>query len=317
MIHTESAFEKILKNEVVDLPLFKNLCKLGIPHKYRWSAYQVLLEISLLRPCNNKEKEKIKSYRAKLQDAPNAEGVLASKYPISESLMHQIHIDVLRIPERYKKYNSSDISYIFVNVLCIIAHKRPYVGYVQGMADLVVPFSELFFSERENPEYLGLSGDRLFRNNLEAEASIYIFVNRIVSLVQHNLVDMQQRLIGRLDTILRVVDAPLAECCDKNGFELHMCCVRWFTCLFIREFPINSWYRIFDYFLSGDIEEPMIYFAASILIWFRDKILHFDLAEIILFLQNLCEENISPSTIEELIGSSCHIKNVYLALSST
>ena len=90
---------------------------------------------------NNKTDKKPSSYNNKnyYDKFPAATG-LYCKYIIPESTYHQICIDVLRIPLKYRIINNVDYSYIYVNVLVLIAYRRPYLGYVQGMSDILIPF---------------------------------------------------------------------------------------------------------------------------------------------------------------------------------
>ena len=88
-------------------------------------------------------------------------------------------------------------------------------------------------------------------------------------------------------------------------------CFRWFSCLFVREFKLECWYRIFDSMICSNINEFLVYFGSALLIWFRKKLLQKDFSENIIFIQNLRDENLSFENIEELIGSSIYIRHKF------
>lgn len=230
------------------------------------------------------------------------------KYEISKSLEHQIQIDILRISTIYKKYGEIDVSPVFYNVLKITAYKRPYIGYAQGMADLIVPFVHLFFttSGKGRPEAED-DGSKA----LVSQSVVFFCFSNLLNKIQIDIFDLQGRLLSRLEQVLKIVDEEVLRHLRSIGLELHMVCFRWFSCLFIREFSLNSWYRIFDSMLCDEISEFVVFFGAALLMWFRVPILKGDFSSIVLQMQNLQNEDLSVENVETLLGSVNYLRKEY------
>lgn len=302
-------FETILNQNTIDLELLKKISYAGILMKHRAKAYIILLDVlGLDGSTHDREiQNKFKKYEKYFGDKPflvpeeatsNKSDSEISEYKnrtvfhLPKKLLHQIHIDVLRINPIHRQHEGKDMSYIFYNILEITAHKRPYIGYIQGMADLIVPFSHLFFKNY----------------NVYSESLIYFCYSHLINRIQCDIFDLQAEIMASFERTLISSDYEVYVHLQSIGLDSHMYCYRWFNCLFVREFPIDLWFRIFDSMLCSCIKEFVVFFGVSLLIWFRKDILSRDFTSNIMFMQNLHEQNITAENIEEMIGTVSFLK---------
>lgn len=310
-------FEAILSRRIIDPKLFRQLCYTGIPMKHRLISYMVLLDVvgldtSKFKSILGAKALKYQRYLLRALESHNpgsssSEGasrvsIQAATPHVGPDLEHQIQIDVVRINATYRWFHGSDYSQVFYNVLKITACKRPYIGYAQGMADIVVPILYLHFIQGE--EYAGI-------DMLTIQSAVYSCFSSLVSRIQTDIFQLQEHLLERLGKVLLAADPVLLEHLHNMGLELHMVCFRWFSCLFIREFSIMSWYRIFDSMLCSEIGDFSVFFAAALLIWHREYILTSEFAEIITRMQSLQDSDMSPENIESLIGTANFLRREY------
>lgn len=334
-------FREILSGRIVDYQLFKKICYTGIPMQERLAAYRILLGVVGLDTAMAAKELAAKAARhrlyletARLRGLPDSvpprgiagpawvgsgnpverpsaketggEVAYRSSLPdislaLSKNLRHQIQIDVVRISPIYKKYHGVDYTLVFTNVLAILALQRPYIGYLQGMADLVVPFLHLHcLSPASQPADL-----------VATQSTVFYCLNSLLNRLQSGLFDLQAQLLVRLEALLERADSDLILHIRAVGLELHMVCFRWFSCIFIREFALNVWYRLFDALLCDDLEDFVVFFAAALLIWFRTRVLAGDMPSIVLLMQNLQQEDLTVEHVETLIGSANYLKGEY------
>lgn len=343
MVDNEENFENIIKEDVVDLPLLKKLCYVGIPTKYRLIVYQIMFGVVGLNTSRFEAEQASNrsKYLRYLKDSivdkeieckngirglddvskdihkPELSEIVSLKdfnrsnsvrFEIPRKLDHQIYIDVMRINSTYRKHRGIDMSPMFSNILKITARKRPFIGYVQGMADLITPFLHLAVLNVDENYDSSISYDSLV---YDSQPTVYFCFNNLLNRIQHNIFDLQEKLIQKLEFVLNVVDKEVLDALNEQGLRLHMICIRWFSCLFIREFQIDAWYRIFDSMICGDIDEFIVFFGAAVLIWFRASILSSDFSSTVILMQNLQEQELNLDNVETLIGSVSFLKEEY------
>lgn len=292
----EKMFQRVLHDGIVDLALLKKLCYTGIPEACRPLAYQIVLGVIGLDPHAFQVEQATLQSRYEKYMALDLLSRREERHP-SARTARQIEIDIRRIHPSHRKTGTVDLSPVFTNILRVSARKRPFIGYVQGMADLIIPFTRIFSAE------ICHAGSAA-----QDEPLIYFCFSHLLNRIQKNIMEMQASLLSRLEQVLRVVDKELLYVLEEKGLQLYMICFRWFSCLFIREFPIDSWLRIFDSMICGDIDDFCVFFGAALLLWLRDDIRAGDFSTVMLTLQNIQERNLTVDYVETLIGSSNHLK---------
>lgn len=238
--------------------------------------------------------------RSKMKRDLNIQGKLSinhrSKFrlEISRKTIHQIDIDIKRIDSRHKIHLGADISFIYYHILSLVAYRRPSLGYVQGMADILVPFVLVF------------SHDDI----ATAESSAYFCYCRLLDEIQHNIIELQGPLIKKLDSAIEMADPDFHRFLREIGLETHMFAFRWFNCFFIREFKFPVLYKILDtIFASGSTNELLVYFAVALLMSFKPVLIENDFAHNVLFLQNIYEREWEDAEIELLLSSAKFYRN--------
>ncbi|KAI4291766.1 TBC1 domain family member 2 [Pancytospora philotis] len=313
-------FQKMLSGRIVDLRLFAKMCYAGIPAEYRLTSYQILLGVIGLDTARfalerRERRRRYQLYQRARHGADetasahgqedSGQGAPVSRpaiiYRVNRTIEHQIQIDVARISPIYKKYNGADYSELYIDVLATIANQRPYLGYVQGMADLVAPFLHLYY----------ITNGSEIADAVAAQAAVFACLSALLGQLQAGLFDLQAGLLGRLERLLEVVDGELIAHLRSIGLDLHVICFRWFSCVFIRELSLPAWYRLFDSLLCDALQESMLYFAAALLMWYRGRIIGQEISAVVLLMQNLQQEGLSVESIETMIGSASFIRREY------
>lgn len=216
------------------------------------------------------------------------------RHHLPRKTMHQIDIDIQRIDAGHKTWEGRDVSCIFYHVLSLVAYRRPSLGYVQGMADMLIPFVLVFC--RESME--------------TAESSAYFCYSRLLDETQHNIIDMQAAMVRDLDALVEMVDPDFHRHLREIGLEVHMFAFRWFSCLFIREFELPLVYKILDtVFASENIGEAVLCFGLALLMSFKPYLVQNDFASCILFLQSIAEKSWEDAEIELLLSSARFYRN--------
>jgi len=323
-IHSDP-FRNLFSKKIIDLQLLRKLCYTGISKDFRAETYLIMLGINSLNlslgPRN--EKRFFGIYKRRLDHLKH--------YEIKGETVHQIEIDIQRINPSCRIFGGYNASYVYRNILLVISREYPEIGYIQGMADLISPFICLLqASFRANNEAVreavrgidhelnsdcGLNRDgksfAISRSAEEAEALTYSLVKFLVSKMIRHLHNYYKVLLEELEQVLSRLFPSLLSHLALNGVTLHTICFRWFSCLFLREFNLSSWYRIFDSMISDDFDDFLVFFAAALLSWHQKRILLHNLEGIMLMMQNIQKDEFTAESIEELIGNTNYLRRIY------
>lgn len=298
--------DSVLNSPIIDLKTLRKHTWCGLPHHHRNKAYRILLEIS--SPHNDLYRgEIVENNKIYFQKVLNIDEVVSDgSFYVSNSLIEididrkiakQIEIDVNRIQSEYLTYNNISLKFIYINILKIIAKRRPAIGYVQGMADILIPLLEVY------------------KNEFFVESTVYYTFSKLLNTFQDYFVDGQQgiiKAIEKLSKILKIVDPLLYTYFSSIGLEMHMFAFRWFNCLFVREFKIEYYLLFLDSMLStSNYDLFVVYFAVSLVVKLRKEILCRDFNEVLLFLQNLNELEWNYSDLKVLFASVYINVNVF------
>lgn len=309
---------EIFGEDVIDEKLARKLCFGGVGRKYRGVAWRIIFQVVGLR--RRTHEEEVEERHQKYIGMTKSMGSFCRKDPeiccmtaragggdcrrsgeecyrplLPKKILHQIDIDIKRIDLGYRMYSGRDISYMYYRVLWLIAYRRPLLGYIQGMADILVPFVLVFSQE-----------------NIErAESNAYFCYSRLLDETQHNMIELQAGMIRGLDLVLQIVDPDLHRFLKGIGLEMHMFAFRWFNCFFAREFRIPVLLKILDtIFASDSINESLLYFGAALLMRFKPVLVESDFAHNILFLQGIYEREWEEAEIELVLSSAKFYRKV-------
>ncbi|KRH94345.1 Ypt/Rab-specific GTPase-activating protein GYP1 [Pseudoloma neurophilia] len=285
LLKKEAYLERILSEPKIDLKKVRQYAWCGLPNMYRNKVYRTLLNVCGLVNVEHQAQiiELNKEYFKKLEKLDNTQfshiktdlyfSIKEYQVDLEPKISKQINIDVDRIPSEYLKYKNQSLIFIYKNILRIVAIENPDIGYVQGMADLLIPFIDIYKNE-----YFG-------------ESTIYFCFSKILNKFHDFFIEGQPGIlesIMKIEKVLKVIDPALFKYFQTNGIEIHMFAFRWLNCLFVREFKLQYYRIILDSMLSTtDYKLFLIYFSISILQKIRGNLLKKNFDEALLFLQKL------------------------------
>lgn len=308
-LHKKEAYlERIMSEEIIDKNKVRQYAWCGIPLMYRNKVYRVLLdvcgtdnskyqnqiieknllyfeEITKLDVKKDSEiglnqthtepgsSEQITSTERSLKNINTFYSTNEVQINLDPKIIKQIQKDVDRIPLEHIRTNNQSLAFIYKNVLKVIAIKNPSIGYVQGMADLLIPFIDIY------------------RNEFFAESTIYFCFSKILSSFDDFFTDGQigiSESIQKIEKVLTVVDPELYHFFKTQGIKIHMFAFRWLNCLFVREFKLKYYRLVLDSMLSTtNYRLFLIYFSISILQKIRVDLLKRNFDEALLYLQQI------------------------------
>ena len=219
-------------------------------------------------------------------------------YILPEHVKAQITIDISRINLEHRIYENRDYSYIYSNILMITAVLRPLTEYIQGMADIIVPFFHLFIRD---------TSLCLF----DIECSIFQCFQKVINKIESNLQSLHTSSFNEILKILKFFDLEIFNYFEKNSIDLSMFGSKWLHCIFIREFSLENWYRLFDSMVTMDLCEFLVFFTVSLIRFLKSRIIGFDGCESIILLQNIRKINFQIEEIESLIGEVNYMKKIF------
>mmetsp|Transcript_24342 Transcript_24342/g.33655 ORF Transcript_24342/g.33655 Transcript_24342/m.33655 type:complete len:216 (+) Transcript_24342:258-905(+) len=197
-------------------------------------------------------------------------------------------------------------------VLYVWGLRHPASGYVQGISELICPFILVFISdyleEGQEPETVDV--ERLPAEALAAvEADCYWCATKLLDRVQDHYTAEQpgiQRMLLRLDDLLRRVDAPLHAHLREQGVHAQQFGVQWMNNLLLRELPVRVAVRAWDTCLSqeGGFDAFHVHLCAALLIHFSDKLQQLDMIGLMEFFQNMPTQEWTPKDIEPLLSQA-------------
>ena len=122
---------------------FEQLKKLswpGIPDELRPLVWKLLFGYL---PANlDRRQATLERKRSEYRDY-----VTLVKFPLTNALCHQIHIDIMRTNADVKLYQNEKVRESLERILYIWSIRHPASGYVQGINDLITPFFQVFLCE--------------------------------------------------------------------------------------------------------------------------------------------------------------------------
>ncbi|ORD96703.1 GYP1 [Hepatospora eriocheir] len=212
---------------------------------------------------------------------------------LDKEINKQIDIDIKRLPIESRFINDKNIEFIYNQILGMVVCVFPKVSYVQGMTDILVPFVKL---------YLNQSSSHTKGIIIKEEDIINVFCcyKNLISKLRNNLYLIQSNLAKLTNKWLLLTDPILYNHLKSHNIDIHLLTIRWYSCLFTREFQGDKWYLIFDYLLTySDINDGIISVAVSLLTILKRKIVRLDFYKTLIYVQNYKYENLSIKTVIE------------------
>jgi len=207
-------------------------------------------------------------------------------------------------------------------LLFVRAVRSSAAGYVQGLADLTIPFLHVFLAERvcaDVPDEAGAWAARLGAvlggeaeaALADAEADTYWCTAFLLDGIQDNYTFAQlgiQRAVHTLSCLVRRLDAPLASRMEAQGVDCMQFAFRWANCLLQRELPPGApAVRLWDAYLAegeGGCGALLPFLMAALLLRHRQQLLQMDFQGMLLLLQHLPTAGWGEAEVSELLSTA-------------
>eukprot|EP01068_Selenidium_serpulae_P006954 Selendium_serpulae@DN4565_c0_g1_i1.p1 len=237
-----------------------------------------------------------------------------------EKELRQILVDLPRTNlGNYPLFTHPRIHKLLERVLRVWAVRHPASGYVQGINEVLTVFVIVFLKpylgdvpiEQADAEKI----DEAVLNNVEADS--YWCLSKVLCHIQENYTAGQpgiQRLVLRLNYIVKRIDSPLHDHLKSVGIDMLQFSFRWMNCLLVREFPLPCVVRLWDtYIAEGDEFFPVfhVYVCAVFLVYWSARMRAMDFQQLMLFSQKFPTERWTNQEIETLLAEAFVLKTLF------
>eukprot|EP00817_Percolomonadidae_sp_ATCC50343_P001876 CAMPEP_0117430526 /NCGR_PEP_ID=MMETSP0758-20121206/10073_1 /TAXON_ID=63605 /ORGANISM="Percolomonas cosmopolitus, Strain AE-1 (ATCC 50343)" /LENGTH=259 /DNA_ID=CAMNT_0005218649 /DNA_START=534 /DNA_END=1313 /DNA_ORIENTATION=+ len=250
-----------------------------------------------------------------------------------ETILHQIRIDVPRTSPDLPLFQNERIQKALERILYIWSIQHPGCGYVQGLNDLVTPFIVVFlsdyaaaarydilnigsFEEKEDIQETTLLLDEDIINKVEADA-FWCFSLLLDHLQDHYTRSQPgiHRMVNQLEVIMERIDPKLYEHTKKTQLLFIQFAFRWMNCLLMRELSLKLSLRLFDALFAEastvDFEQLHVFICVAFLRTWRNQLLKFDFADMVMFLQHLPTQHWTYHEIDMLLQQAFLLKSTF------
>lgn len=238
----------------------------------------------------------------------------------SLGMLRQIDMDLPRTHPNVPLFHIDRVRSAMRRILYLFAVVHPDSGYVQGMNEILTPLMAVFLSEnvavgsqqRKLEAFLELESlDKVLSEEevANAEADAYWCFVELVSSVFDNYTAEQpgmHRSMSQLQTLLSKVDPPLLAHLSREDCHPMQFAFRWVAALMLREFSLPLVVHMWDGLLSQNdgFGSFLVYFAAAMVVNWRDELLAMEFAEIIVLLLHLPTGGWSRLDIDYLLAQA-------------
>ena len=231
-------------------------------------------------------------------------------------------MDVPRTAPEIPWMRAPPVAAALERLLFVRAVRSSAAGYVQGIADLVVPFLTVFLSERacagvhaDDASWAAhLGGGSLSAAQsaglADAEADCYWCAAFLLDGIQDNYTFAQlgiQKAVHTLGALVRRLDAPLAAHMEAQGVDCLQFAFRWVNCLLQREFHgVGLVARLWDTYLAegGGLSAFLPFLMAALLLRYAPQLMQMDFQGMLLLLQHLPTAGWSEDDLCELLSQA-------------
>ena len=255
-------FKRLISSPLISVPSLRKQAWNGCPPTYRADAWRILLGYL---PSNASRRDMtLKRRRREYSEARRRHYDMddESLRSVSEQeTLRQVLVDVPRTAPDVPLFRDSRIRIALGRLLYVWACRHPASSYVQGINDLATPLLAVLIADRTREGILddvlnGTATDELTDEEMdEVEADAYWCLTSLLAGIQdHYTADQPgvQRMVCRLEELVRRIDSDLAEHLRDTGVEFMQFAFRWMNCLLLREFNLPCIIRLWDAYLSEE-----------------------------------------------------------------
>ena len=307
------SFIDLLSNRYVDKVKLLKLSFGGICWQVRHKVWKILL--GYYPTDQNKTKLVIEQKKNEyLKIKRESKHQLTPELKETRRLHHeQIEKDLRRSAPELTFVFNKHVHRLMKNVLLVWAMKHKEIGYVQSMSDLLIPLVLVFLTEHTyNPSLQNEDIDSVSNEAFEQiEVDCYWTFDSILSTIKDNYT---QTLSGTTAKVRKIengimnIDKELYDHLLENDVDFLMFGVRYICCCLLREFQMDQCLRIWDSFVSYEnrsgFNDFVIYLSVAVIHYFKKDLMQQTGAEIILFLQALPTQRITPTELNQMISAA-------------
>lgn len=286
-------FQLLLQQPIINLQALQEASWTGIPPELRPMCWRLLLGY---QPPNQSRAQstvhrKRREYRDMVPVYYDIDNQQRSDDDIAD--LKQVSVDVPRTAPDVPFFQQAAMQASLRRLLYIWGIRHPASGYVQGVNDLATPFLAVFLSEYLPGDIATWQAASLPPAQLlDAEADAYWCLCKLVERVQDAYTAGQpgiQKCLYQLEELVSRVDAGLAAHLREEGVQYIQFAFRWINCMLIREMPFSAALRLWDTYLAEGMRfsEFLPYVCAAFLLHWRERLVHADFQEALLFLQRV------------------------------
>lgn len=236
-----------------------------------------------------------------------------------QKVLRQILVDIPRTGPHVPIFSMGPVQRALERILYIWAIKHPASGYVQGMNDLVTTFYIVFLSAFvEHPRSCDVT--QLPEDVMSAiEADSYWCLTKLLDGIQDHYTPSQpgvQRMIHRLEELVRRIDAPLYQHLQNEGLFFMQFAFRWMNCLLMREVSLESVTRLWDTYIaepSHGFDVFHVYVCAAFLTQWSADLRQKSFQDLMIFLQEPPTAGWSRQDIDVLLSQAYVLQAQYAA----
>lgn len=160
-----------------------------------------------------------------------------------------------------------------------------YLGYVQGMNELVTPFYVTFLAHHvtggDIDQACSFNVSALGGDLLDAvEADTYWCLTKLLDGIQDHYTFSQpglQRMVYKLQGIVQRIDGDLYNHLETQQVTFIQFAFRWMNCLLVREMKLPSIIRLWDTYLaeeSNGFDSFHVYVCSALLVTWSEEVSH-------------------------------------------
>ena len=293
-------------SEECDIPKLRALAWHGVPHDLRPTVWQLLL--GYLPQSNKRRQETLERKRNEYFQHIALIFEARQDHQTEKHIkdLKQIEDDIPRTQSQIPLFRTEPLRTILRRLLYIWSVRHPASGYVQGINDLcsvfLLVFMQPFCSYRVTSEEGGLPD-----NINEIEADVFWCLTIIMDSIQDYFFPQSpgiQRALSYILYIVARVDSDLAEHFKTQNLEMIHFCFRWLNCMFVREFPLELVFRLWDSLLSmsDGIGTLSVYVGSAMVLKWASELKKKDFNELVMFLQTLNTKAWTERELEEVLS---------------
>jgi len=319
-------FARVLAQPEVDLSALKELAWSGVPPGLRPQVWRLLACYAL--PCEARRDAALARKRADYAQLVRRHHSVApdSRPPDEAAALRQIRLDTPRTAPELPWLRCPAVLAALERVLFVRSVRSSAAGYVQGLADLAVPFLLVFLGESVCAGLPEDDSGAAWRQRLgaaepwphaaaramaDAEADTYWCLCRLLDGVTQNYTFAQpgiQRSVHSMSLLVRRLDSRLDSHLTSLGVDSLTFAFRWANCLLQRELPPGLGPRLWDTYLAESCDDPQAlsaflpFLLASFLLHWRELLLELDFQAVLCCLQSPPTAGWGESELAEALG---------------